>query len=100
MPRITGLNTLLITMITSFTLLSCNAQGTGDPGGKVLPGAITSAGQMTVARSVHTATLLKNGKVLIAGGMQRDNVYLDTAELYDPQTGAFAPTGKMNAKRV
>lgn len=99
MPRAATLNTLLITMITTFSLLSCLAKDNGESG-KNLPGSIISAGQMTVARAVHTATLLKNGKVLIAGGMQRDAVYLDTAEIYDPQTGAFTPTGRMNAKRV
>ena len=35
---------------------------------------------------IHTATLLGNGKVLIAGGYP-------TAELYDPATGTFAVTG-------
>lgn len=40
----------------------------------------------------HTATLLLNGKVLIAGG--RNDVFpLSRAEIYDPQTGIFSPTG-------
>src|SRR5262245_12890358 len=50
--------------------------------------AFTSTGTMTTPRAGHTATLLLNGKVLIVGG---DNA--GTAELYDPATGTFAPTG-------
>jgi len=42
---------------------------------------------MAIARRDHTATLLKNGKVLIASWDTR------VAELYDPTTGNFSPTG-------
>ena len=46
-------------------------------------------------RNQHTATLLANGKVLVAGG--GDN--LATAELYDPATGTWTFTGSLNAGR-
>jgi hypothetical protein len=48
---------------------------------------------METARSLHTATSLKNGKVLIAGPDQ-------TAELFDPNTGKFTPTGSMTTDTV
>ena len=49
------------------------------------------AATMTSSRSDHpAATLLPNGKVLIAGGEGPSNVILDTAELYDPTTQTFA----------
>jgi hypothetical protein len=46
---------------------------------------------MTSARSEHTATLLSNGKVLLAGGVSSSG-FLATAELYDPSTNAFTAT--------
>jgi hypothetical protein len=55
----------------------------------------TQTGSMTAARSDQSATLLPNGKVLLAGGSG-----LDSAELYDPASGTFAPTGKMSFGRT
>jgi hypothetical protein len=57
----------------------------------------TSVEDMKAARVGHTATLLPNGKVLIAGGYNGD--YLDSAELYDPATDRFTSTGKMVVAR-
>jgi hypothetical protein len=55
---------------------------------------------MTSPRSGHTATLLPNGEVLIAGGA-RDQTLTDSdsAEIYDPATGSFLSTGSMAVKR-
>ena len=54
-------------------------------------------GLMTVARRYHTATLLNDGKVLIAGG--RTGSTLNTCELYDPETKKFTATGSMHTAR-
>jgi hypothetical protein len=43
----------------------------------------------------RTATLLENGRVLLAGGEHEDFGRFKTAELYDPSTGTFARTGDM-----
>jgi hypothetical protein len=51
-----------------------------------------ATGSMTTARRFHTATLLGNGKVLIAGGEDAGSNAFATAELYDPATGMFTPT--------
>jgi len=60
-------------------------------------GSLSAAPTLGAARANHTATLLPNGKVLIAGGTNGGN--LSSAELYDPATGVFKPTGSMNAAR-
>ena len=50
-------------------------------------------------RSAHTATLLPNGKVLVAGGFN-DGGYLSSAELYDPASGTWSATGSLTAARL
>lgn len=62
-------------------------------------GTFTPTGSTTIARTGHTATLLPNGKVLIAGGYT-GSVQLASAELYDPATGTFARTGDMTTPRA
>jgi len=59
-------------------------------------GKWTSTGSLNTARYNHTATLLNNGQVLIAGG----GVHLANAELYDPATGKFSVTGSLNTGRT
>jgi Galactose oxidase, central domain/Kelch motif len=63
-------------------------------------GSVAAAGQMLEPRSGHTATLLPDGKVLIAGGMRRNQDFYKSAELYDPATGKFERTGEMSIGRV
>ncbi len=54
-------------------------------------------GNLNVARINHTATLLANGKVLVAGGSDSGGNALESAELYDPNTGTWSVTGHSNA---
>src|SRR6201997_3259994 len=63
-------------------------------------GSITPISPMLEPRSGQTATLLPNGKVLIAGGMRRNQDFYRSAELYDPATGKFQHAGDMNLARV
>ncbi|MBI1872909.1 MAG: hypothetical protein HYS05_03350 [Acidobacteria bacterium] len=80
-------------------------------------GQWSATGRMTDRRADHTATLLPDGKVLVAGGHRGDVVYyagdgrvydprfdanitvLRTAELYDPVSGQWRATSDMNASR-
>ena len=59
----------------------------------------TPTGSLTTARWQHTATLLPDGRVLVAGG-QSDTGPLASAELYDPATGAWTATGNLTAARI
>jgi HEAT repeat protein len=54
-------------------------------------------GVMATARCFHLAVLLKNGKVLVAGGSDEEGQTLKSAELYDPITGKWIETGPMKA---
>jgi hypothetical protein len=54
---------------------------------------------MTTARAAHTATALLDGSVLVAGGFGDAGGSEASAELYDPGTGLFEPTGSMMGGR-
>ena len=62
-------------------------------------GTWTMTGSLTTARDAHTATLLPNGKVLVAGGVNNNGV-LTNAELYDPASGIWTLTGSLNTARI
>ncbi|MGD0091323.1 MAG: chitobiase/beta-hexosaminidase C-terminal domain-containing protein [Planctomycetota bacterium] len=61
------------------------------------------AGHLTHARAWHTATLLKNGKVLVVGGHncggEEDHGILASAELYDPETNTWNTAGHLETGR-
>ena len=67
------------------------------------PGGFSAAGSMTAARAYHTATSLKNDKVLVAGGGEGDSsgnfITESWAELYDAVSGTFSSTGSMTTAR-
>ena len=101
--------TLLLTgkvLVTGGKLGGNASGGNADPTAELYdPGTGTfslTTGNMTEARSGHTATLLKlsssglknYGKVLIVGPVDT------TAELYDPAAGTFAATGSMTHPRT
>lgn len=58
----------------------------------------TLTGSMSQSRNLHTATLLPNGLVRVAGG-ETTNTSIATAELYNPATGSWTNTGSLGAVR-
>ena len=59
----------------------------------------TDVPAMSVARSMATATLLPDGKVLVAGGYDDAKGELDSAEFYDPASNDWSTTGSLGAAR-
>jgi hypothetical protein len=64
---------------------------TGDPGW-------SATGSMGTPRAYFTATLLQNGKVLVAGGYDETAV-MSTCEIYDPATETWSGTAPLNSGR-
>lgn len=93
------LKVLLALCLVVVTFLCCKCYSSADllhPNGyfKLLP--------MTVEpRQGHTATLLQDGRVLIAGGRLLNGTEISkTAEIYDPKANKFTKTGDMTTPRV
>jgi hypothetical protein len=90
---------LLVTLFT-FTFAIAAIAFRPDVSAAARVGSVTPAAPMLEPRSGQTATLLPDGKVLIAGGMRRNQDFYKSAELYDPATGKFQLTGEMSVGRV
>ncbi len=63
-------------------------------------GAFSPTGSMATPREGHTATLLRDGRVLVAGGSDNGTHTLDSAELYDPAAGTFSRAGHLYQPRI
>lgn len=60
----------------------------------------TPAGALVTPRFEHTATLLADGRVLLAGGFTSANLSAtNSAELYDPATNTWSATGSLHDAR-
>ena len=91
-------------------VLICGGTATGEVGGVLSSAEVydpaarsfTSTGSMTVPRAGQTITLLRDGRVLVAGGVQNAGFRseLASAEIYDPGAGTFSATGSMSVPRA
>src|SRR5437763_505921 len=70
-----------------------------------MPTAGQSAGlwsfgaSMAVPRATHTATLLADGRVLVAGGWDNSQSSVTSAEVYDPSSNSWSSAGSMTYAR-
>lgn len=66
--------------------------------------AQTTCTQLSSPRAGHTATVLSDGRVLIAGGYHDDDsgvrTFLRSTEIYDPRTGQLTAGPNMNMARA
>lgn len=63
-------------------------------------GAFEPVGDLLAARRAHTATLLADGRVLIAGGSDGTGAALASVEVYDPASRSFSFGGMLQTARV
>lgn len=88
-----------IQTVTTYTLTVKNSLGVVvSKQLTVEPLVFSQTGPLSFARSGHTATLLPDGRVLVAGG-GADDAISRSAELYDRASGTFTTTGAMRVGR-
>jgi hypothetical protein len=83
---------LVVTVVAGILLLRGQQE-------HIYQGTFSPIGSMTVVRNWPSSTLLPDGRVLVAGGLDATLEAVASAELYDPRTGTFSPTGSMATAR-
>jgi hypothetical protein len=94
---------VILTLSFTMSLSSVAAPDTNSfTGSATVPDLIPfiTTGSLNVARNTHTATLLKDGKVLVAGGLTSSLSFIPSTELYDPASGIWSTTGSMSVGRA
>ena len=80
--------TLALLPVFSFRAARASSSSTWSP-----------TGNMTIARALHTATLLLDGRVLVTGGLTAGGGATATCELYDAFSGSWTFTASMLTPR-
>ena len=92
---------LLVTWIASMVGCADSVLAQALPAEQMVGPAWVPTGSLITARSFHTATLLRDGKVLVVGGQGIDGLdMLASAELYDPELGMWSITGSLTTPRT
>ena len=107
---------ILFALFIVTSLWACGSDSVTTSTPPVLERGLHEVGNLTQPRHWHAATLMPNGKVLIAGGLAeppeevqdpspggtviwRPSGPLASAEVFDPETGISTPTGDMTVRR-
>ncbi|MDQ3063327.1 MAG: hypothetical protein M3R14_10800 [Acidobacteriota bacterium] len=98
-------NKLLSLILLAFVISASSCRGSIIVDGKQTDNvgnnrSIDAIRGMNTSRAAHTATLLGNGKVLVAGGFAGDENSLASAEIFDPKTNTFSSAGNMSFARA
>jgi len=89
----------LLRVITIFMVLANALGGTNAVSvAQAASNTWTATGSLATPRYLHTATLLSDGRVLVAGGANGPSIYA-SAELYNPATGTWTATGSLSTPR-
>ncbi|MDE3258756.1 MAG: hypothetical protein OYM47_13045 [Gemmatimonadota bacterium] len=107
---------ILFALFVVTSVWACGGDSVTTSAPPTLERGLHEVGNLSKPRYWHAATLLPNGKVLIAGGLAepptevqdpspggtviwRPSGSLASAEVFDPETGISTPTGDMTARR-
>src|SRR5260370_28853634 len=91
--RFGAIRSLLLVSLSAIGLVASTA-----PAFAQRSGTWTVTGSLSTARIKHSATLLQDGQVLAAGGVNATG-FLTSAELYDSSTRKWISTGSMTTAR-
>ncbi len=91
---------IIFTLISPALLIMVVMLSTGIPTRAQSSGTWAATGALNFPRIGHTATLLANGQVLVAGGEDSQGNHIAAAELYNPATGTWTVTGNLITPRV
>lgn len=95
-PTATGTTSITLIATDQFKQDSASQQFTI----QIFAHGFKATGRMAGPRIAHTATLLSNGIVFLAGGTDGSGTPIATAEMFNPATGTFSPTGSMGTARA
>ncbi len=94
---------LLVLLAVLLSSIGCQAQiARSDEKKSDAPetGIISTIEGMNKSRAAHTATVLDNGKVLIAGGFNGAENGMASTEIFDPATKTFSAGDNLSEKRA
>ncbi len=93
---------LVVFSVSLFAFLPASSKAFAD-GEEEIPGFWLLTGSLAQGRHTHTATLLLDGRVVVAGGMQdylTDCPGLNSVEIYDPSVGMWDSAATLNQGRT